>query len=297
MKLIKVTEHVSYLHERVNIGLIKTEKGAVLIDSGLDESTARKILRILKKEDIKIKYLINTHGHADHFGGNKYLQEKLELETLAPAGEEFIIKYSGIESAIIYGGAYPIPELQNKFLNAEPANVDRVLASEGDQLNFQDFTIKVVPLPGHSLKQIGLSCEGVLFTADAYFTPDLIDKHGIPYYTDINSSLETFNFLLESNYDYYIPGHGKGVSDIKSLIQKNKAIFNEIESEILQILNNKLTDEQLYEKIVKQRDIEINSIHKYFILKTVINAFLSYLSHHDLVKCEIADSKLVWSKQ
>ena len=48
-------------------------KEAVVIDPGDD---VRRILAGLQKQALHLKYIINTHGHFDHVGGNKELKEK-----------------------------------------------------------------------------------------------------------------------------------------------------------------------------------------------------------------------------
>ena len=57
---------------------IKTSDGIILIDSGYPGQVESVLLPGLKKLAINpedIKYVIVTHGHADHFAGAAYLQE------------------------------------------------------------------------------------------------------------------------------------------------------------------------------------------------------------------------------
>ena len=41
----------------------KNSQNAILIDAGEDTD---KILEVLHKRNLQLKYLVNTHGHADH---------------------------------------------------------------------------------------------------------------------------------------------------------------------------------------------------------------------------------------
>jgi glyoxylase-like metal-dependent hydrolase (beta-lactamase superfamily II) len=66
--LKQISDDVFYITGIVNIGVVKDGKTAILIDTGLDDDTARKILNVLKKHDLRPKAIINTHSHADHCG-------------------------------------------------------------------------------------------------------------------------------------------------------------------------------------------------------------------------------------
>ena len=50
----------------------ETSKEAVVVDPSFNPA---KVLKIAKKHDLKIKYLINTHQHYDHIDGNDYILE------------------------------------------------------------------------------------------------------------------------------------------------------------------------------------------------------------------------------
>ena len=60
------------------VGCEKTREAAV-IDPG-DESD--KILLTLAGLKLKVKYIINTHGHFDHVGGNKKMKDATGADIL-----------------------------------------------------------------------------------------------------------------------------------------------------------------------------------------------------------------------
>ena len=65
-----------------NIGAYVIEGEAVLIDSGND-SLRRKILRLAEETGWNIRLIINTHFHADHVGGNAFIQKRTGCDRLA----------------------------------------------------------------------------------------------------------------------------------------------------------------------------------------------------------------------
>jgi glyoxylase-like metal-dependent hydrolase (beta-lactamase superfamily II) len=59
-----------------NLGLLTGEDGVVLIDDGLPPLTGKLLEAIGKLTDDAVAFLINTHVHGDHIGGNEALGKK-----------------------------------------------------------------------------------------------------------------------------------------------------------------------------------------------------------------------------
>ena len=68
---------------------------------------------------------------------------------------------------------------------------------EGHELSVDQIPLAVLPLPGHSTEQVGVAFKDTLFVGDAFLTPEILDKHHIPFYTDIQAGLNTLGFLKE----------------------------------------------------------------------------------------------------
>jgi glyoxylase-like metal-dependent hydrolase (beta-lactamase superfamily II) len=60
-----------------NIGLVVTDKGAVLIDDQFENILPGLLEAVKSVTDKPIKYLINTHWHGDHTGGNIVLEKQV----------------------------------------------------------------------------------------------------------------------------------------------------------------------------------------------------------------------------
>lgn len=71
-----IRKNVGYFTGRGGtIGWLVNEGGVVVVDSQFPESANNLIADIQKKTDRKIDYLINTHHHGDHTGGNIAFKE------------------------------------------------------------------------------------------------------------------------------------------------------------------------------------------------------------------------------
>ena len=74
MALEQIAGPAHYVAGRVNIGVILGDGQAAFVDSGLDESTARKAAQAVEQRGLTLTAILNTHAHADHCGGNAFLR-------------------------------------------------------------------------------------------------------------------------------------------------------------------------------------------------------------------------------
>lgn len=173
------------------LGCEKT-KEAVVIDPGDD---ADQILMALAKLGLAVKYLINTHGHFDHVGGNKMMKEATKAEiAIHPEDEVMLTELS--RSASMFG------------LSAENSPPADILLNDGDTLNFGEITLTVIHTPGHSKGGICLYTKGHLFAGDTLFAGSIgrTDLPGGDYDTLI-SSIKTKLLALDDDTVVYT-GHG-----------------------------------------------------------------------------------------
>jgi metallo-beta-lactamase class B len=136
---VKVFDNLYYLGEKMQHGAspsawaVVTAAGIILIDSLFEDSVQDEIVEGLKKlklDPASIKYVILTHGHADHVGGAKYLQEMFKPKVLLGAADWDMI------------------EKNTNFRGPKPSR--DAAAVDGQQLTLGDETVTLYVTPGHT---------------------------------------------------------------------------------------------------------------------------------------------------
>ncbi|MGB5157934.1 MBL fold metallo-hydrolase [Desulfobacterium sp. N47] len=171
-------------------------KEAVVIDPG-DEPD--KILMVIAKHKLKVKYIINTHGHVDHVGGNKKLKEATGADLLIHSLDAPML--SRIAAT---GAAWG--------LNVEDSPPPDQMLKDGDEVKFGDITLKVIHTPGHSPGGISLYTDDCVFVGDTLFAGSIgrTDFPGGDYDTII-SSIRNKLFVLGDDVRV-LAGHGPETS-------------------------------------------------------------------------------------
>lgn len=119
---------------------LTTSDGIVLIDAGYPDQLETVLLPGMKElglDPARIKYILVTHGHADHFGGSTVLQQRYGAKVGMAAADWDTVERPG------RGGT---PSTGPKR--------DLVLA-EGTPVKAGDTEIQVVAIPGHTPGSLG----------------------------------------------------------------------------------------------------------------------------------------------
>jgi hydroxyacylglutathione hydrolase len=154
---------------------------AIIIDPGFE---AEQVTRYVAENALKVKFIVNTHGHTDHISGDMVLKREYYVPICIHAFDE--------------------PCLDDLGENLSPADV---LLEDGDLLKFGNATLKVLHTPGHSVGSISLVGDKLVFTGDTLFAGSI----GRTDFTggsdrDMMCSLQKL-VGLPNDYVMY-PGHG-----------------------------------------------------------------------------------------
>jgi glyoxylase-like metal-dependent hydrolase (beta-lactamase superfamily II) len=299
MQLTQLNEQVWVIQGGANIGVIAYEGRCLIIDSGMDKDTGRDILNQVKKLGLTPTALLVTHAHADHFGGAHYLVRQTGLKVYATRVEASVMAGPILEPLYLFSGAQPPRELQHKFLLAKPCLADVILT--GNETAIEHMPVRVLSLPGHSSEQVGVAIGNTLFVGDAFLVPEILDKHRIPFYTDVKAGLETLYALKEQTpaFKHIVAGHGE-IYD--SADQTNRAINYTI-SRLEGILDNVLkaladgtarTSADILSEVASAQGATITALSQYVLYQTTIQSALSTLYTRGEIYPLFQDNHLMW---
>jgi hydroxyacylglutathione hydrolase len=180
--------------QNFNVGMLSTNcyvvscpetKAAIIIDPGFDASyEVEQIIRFIEENALKVKFIVNSHGHPDHTRGDMVLKRKYDVAICIHQYDAHCLNGFGETIA--------------------PANI---FLKDNELLKFGHISLKVMHTPGHTLGGISLLGEKLVFTGDTLFAGGIgrTDLAGGSD-RDMRWSLERLMCLPDDWIVY--PGHG-----------------------------------------------------------------------------------------
>jgi len=170
-------------------------KEAIIVDPGFtSDLEAERIFGFIDENELKLRLIVNTHGHPDHTCGNGTVKDRYHVPILVHEYDAHMLGESGRKTAAYFG-----------FENSSP-DADTLLHDE-DWVKFGDLALRVMHTPGHSRGSISLLGENECFTGDTLFEGS-IGRTDFPESSeqDMVFSLKKLMRLPDNLVIY--PGHG-----------------------------------------------------------------------------------------
>jgi glyoxylase-like metal-dependent hydrolase (beta-lactamase superfamily II) len=294
MDVVQLTPSAYHLRDGSNTGLIVKDGKALLIDTGLDRDTAKKILRAVEQLGLRLGAVAITHAHADHFGGAATIRARAGVPVYASQLEAAVVSNPLLEPLYLFSGAWPPADLRHKFTLAEPCQVDGVLAP--GECAIEGVAVRIIPAPGHAPEQVMVAGGGVCFMGDACFAPAVMLKHGIPFYVDVDRTEATLRALagLDGSYTHFVPGHGEAVARVAPWVEQNVAHLATIRQAVAASLLESDEVGRIVQLAATRLRLNIPTPVIYWLTQTTVLACLSSMHAAGKATVSVDGNRLVW---
>lgn len=172
----------------------EVERTVAVIDPGAD---ILPVLSIIDSDDLKVKFIINTHGHIDHIAGNADVAESTDAPIAVHYADADLVRNMSDQPYAAQIARQPSPEPSILFRDEHIFQVGEV-------------TLEVIHTPGHSPGSCCLRLFDRVFTGDTLFVGGIgrTDLPGGDYATLLQSINKRLLALPDETLVF--PGHKYG---------------------------------------------------------------------------------------
>ena len=298
MKLNCIKGNTYYIKGGTNTGIYKFKDGSVLlIDPGLLGMRPKKIINLLEENNLKLKYIINTHEHGDHFeGGIVLLESNPDIKVFSSEEAKVFIENPNFAADYSMGGK------ANEFLNLKLFNeknkrikVDEVIKEGSLELNGEQF--EIIKLSGHTEGSIGiLTSDKVLFVGDLFVASSMLSKFNLLLLYNVKEYLNSIEKIKDIDFEYMVIGHGKEIISKKAIdeVVKNhkESVFKYI-NQVMELLEDRITMDNILKNILNNNDLSCN-YKEYHYYRSTIVSIMSYLIDLKKVDYEIKNGEILY---
>ena len=169
----------------------KTKEG-IIIDIA---NNADKIYNYIENSEIKPKYIILTHCHADHITGLKNIKNYYpNIKIIIHEKDSH-----GLTDDSINMCTYLLAE--SNFVNAD------IVVKDGDKIKIGDIVAKIIHTPGHTAGSISILVEDALFSGDTMFR-GTCGRTDLPTGSEFEMKISLRKLRELSEEIIVYPGHG-----------------------------------------------------------------------------------------
>jgi glyoxylase-like metal-dependent hydrolase (beta-lactamase superfamily II) len=294
--LVELSERVHFAPGGVNIGVVFGEgERAILVDTGLNDTAVRKVLRALEATGRRVTDIITTHGHADHFGGNAFVVKRTGARVHAPRWDETVLRYPLFQPLCLYAGADPPASMRTGFLLAAESPVDVIY--DAGPMTVAGVELEAVSLAGHSGNQMGILIDGVFFCADVILPERVIERYRMPYLYSVRDHLPSLDRAERVSHQIAVPGHGPTLEHVSAGVGPNRQLVLQVAEMVTEICAEPLMPEDILAEVLNRLGADPTDAPAYYLLHPTIFAYLTYLESIEVLEHHVERGRSLWQRR
>lgn len=279
-----------YFEAYTNVGIYRQESNKVtLIDSTDHKRITKALNNCLNAEKLTVDTIVCTHCHVDHICGNRFFREKDNCKIIATRKELPFVLEPDLEGSFYFTGI-DTDKSRNPFFLVEPSSAEEITKENTpDGLEF-------ISLPGHSFDMIGVRTDDdVVFLADSVLSEKTWTEYKMPFFHDINKSIETLEKIEKMKARIFVPSHNEPIEDISELARLNKRCLKELKNTVFDLCDGTGFDE-MFKKIIKEFQINVRT-EKYVSYSVMLRNVLQALVEDNKIKGILEDGSFIYLKK
>ncbi len=224
--------------------------GVIVVDTGLNAAEGRKLLDAIRDEShAPIRFILNTHYHPDHQGGN---------ETVGPNAVIISTPFTRTQTLQLMARVARAPSSSRPPVQFKPANltVDSKITLYSGEDAVEIYAVGAAHTGGDAIAYFPR--QGVVAMGDVYLTkscPD-IDKSG-----DVYHWVKVLDFILSLKASRYVPGHFELGS--RADVQHFRDYLNDLYNQVLKMYDSGATLEQVKRGIHMEKYSDLRQFRKF----------------------------------
>ena len=215
--------------------VLKSRDGHVLIDTGYSRHAPLTVALLASARGIgnePLAWIVNTHCHSDHVGGNAALVEKYGCPIAVPEGEAPLVERWD-QKALLYDYCDQ---------HVEHFAVSKALVP-GTTHVWGDLEWRALAAPGHDMGALVFhnAEHGILISGDAlwengfgFVMPPEFDPAALP------ATRATIEMMMRLVIRMVIPGHGEPFSDVAGALERARQRVTAFEADSLRVARHAL---------------------------------------------------------